>query len=53
MLNRVTDYKILCSSRINSLEALVKESLQDGWTPSGPIFDYKDSLNQTMVKFGQ
>lgn len=53
MLNKVIDYKILSSSRAPSLETLVKESLKDGWTPSGPIFDFKDDLNQTMVKFGQ
>ncbi len=52
MLNKVVDYKILCSSRTSSLETLVKESLKDGWAPSGPVFDYKDEVNQAMVKFG-
>lgn len=53
MLNKVVDYKILCSSRTTALETMVKDSLKDGWTPSGPIFEYKDEVNQAVVKFGQ
>lgn len=53
MLNKVIDYKIISSSDAGSLESSVKDFLRDGWTPSGPIFDYKDDLNQAMVKFGR
>lgn len=53
MLNKVVDYKILSSSRANSLELLVKEAIKDSWAPSGPVFMYKEDINQAMVKFGR
>ena len=53
MLNKVVDYKIISSQESDSLETHVKNALQEGWTPSGPVFDFHDNLNQAMVKFGQ
>lgn len=53
MLNKVVDYQILSSTRTTALATMVKEALEDGWTPSGPVFEYKDEASQTMVKFGE
>lgn len=53
MLNRVVDYKIITSSKADGLEQEVRKALDDGWTPSGPLFNFHDKLNQAMVKFGQ
>jgi hypothetical protein len=53
MLNKVVDYRILTSYDPEMLEELVKDSLKGGWTPSGPLFTYKNNINQAMVKFGR
>lgn len=52
MLNKVTDYEIVRGGTPEELTGKVKESMEDGWVPSGPLYNDQKMFLQVMVKFG-
>jgi hypothetical protein len=53
MLSKVVDYAILEGQQNQQLIDEVKESMKDGWVPSGPLLISGGKLLQVMVKFEQ
>ncbi|HET9098272.1 MAG TPA: hypothetical protein VFN51_01500 [Candidatus Saccharimonadales bacterium] len=53
MLNKVTDYEIVIGKSPDELTDRVKESMDHGWVPSGPLYNDLNRFMQVMVKFGQ
>jgi hypothetical protein len=52
MLNKVTDYEIERGDSPEELTKNVKQSMEKGWVPSGPLFTDHKTYLQVMVKFG-
>lgn len=50
-LQIVNDYRIIFDDMPHKLEEDVREAMQDGWVPSGPMVVYRDGIGQSMVKF--
>jgi hypothetical protein len=53
-MNKVIDYEIKSSNMPSILENMVKDSIKEGWVPSGPmIYAPNDSSKfmQVMVMF--
>lgn len=50
MSNKVTEYQVLSSNMIDTLNQIVNEAIAQGWTPSGSLVASNGDLVQAMVK---
>lgn len=51
MLHKVSEYQLIKSGSVASLNIKINDAINEGWVPSGPPVVEDKQIYQAMVKF--